>query len=146
MAGMDVGVGIGMHDGTWAGIGEDTYPVFLLLSSFAFPYSMVFGCIRKNLHCYIQLSLDICYNYGNSFLGSVLLLVPPAYFLDVQIYSLYLFLYNNYNIVYCNRFLGVSYHMFFCCCILHFPLYFYIYFYVPFCISLQIYIYRYFPI
>ena len=143
MVGMDVGVD--MHVGMWAGNVEDTYSVSLLLSSFAFPYSMVFGCIQKNLHCYIQLALDICYISGNSFLCSVVLLVSSAYFLDVQIYSLHPFFDNNYNIVYCNRLLGVSFHMFLYCCILHFPLYSYIYFYVPVYISLQIYTYLYFP-
>merc|ERR1712215_65806 len=73
-------VGVDMHVGTWVGIGEDTYSVSLLLSSFAFPYSMVFGCIQKNLHCYIQLALDICYISGNSFLCSVVLFVFSAYF------------------------------------------------------------------
>merc|ERR1712033_46302 len=147
---MDVGVGIRMHVDIWADIGEDedTFPVFLLLFSFAFPYSMVFGCIRKNLHCCIQLSLDVCHsyrNYRNYFLGSVLLLILPAYFLDVQIYILYLFLHSNYKIVYRNILLGVFCHMFSCCCIHHFPLYFYTYFHVLVCISLQIYIYHYFP-
>ena len=64
MVGTDVGVD--MHVRMWAGIGEDTYSVSLLLSSFAFPYSMVFGCIRKKLHCYIQLALDICYISGRT--------------------------------------------------------------------------------
>merc|ERR1712033_32609 len=81
--------------------------VLLIVSSFVFPHSMAFGCIQKNLHCCIQLSLDICHSYRNYFLGSVLLLVLFAYFLGVQIYILYLFLHSNYKIVYRNILLGV---------------------------------------
>merc|ERR1712033_786 len=113
--------------------------VLLLLSSFAFPHSMAFGCIRKNLHHCIQLSLDICHSYRNYFLGSVLLLVLFAYSLDVQIYILYLILHSNYKIVYRNILLGVFFRMSSCCCIHHIPLCFYTYF------RLQIYIFHYFP-
>merc|ERR1712033_115684 len=119
--------------------------VLLLLSSFVFPHSMAFGCIQKNLHCCIQLSLDICHSYRNYFLGSVLLLVLFAYSLDVQIYILYLILHSNYKIVYRNILLGVFFRMFSCCCIHHIPLCFYTYFHVLIYISPRIYIYHYFP-
>ena len=118
-------VGVGMHYGKWGGIGEDKYSVSLLLFSFAFPYSMVFGCIRKNLHCYIQLALDICYISGNSFLGFVVLLISPAYFLDVQIYNLYPFLDNNYNIshvsILFSPFSIIFLHLFLCSSLHIFP-------------------------
>ena len=65
-------------------------------------------------------------------------------FLDVQIYNLYPFSDSNYNIVYYNRLLDVSFHMCLYCCILHFPLYSYIYFHVLDYISLRTYIYLYF--
>merc|ERR1711888_11553 len=124
-----------------------TYSVSSLLSSFAFPYSMAFDCIQKNLHCHIHLVLDICFgnSYGSSFLCSVILLVSFAYFLDVQIYNLHLILSNSYNIAYCNILLGVSFYKSLYFCILQFPLYFYTYFYAPVYIFLRIYIYLYFP-
>merc|ERR1712121_415987 len=50
-------------------------------------------------------------------------LVLFAYFLDVQIYILYLILHSNYKIVYRNILLGVFFRMSSCCCIHHFPLF-----------------------
>merc|ERR1712121_600633 len=72
-------------------------------------------------------------------------LVLFAYFLDVQIYILYLILHSNYKIVYRNILLGVFFRMSSCCCIHHIPLCFYTYFRVLIYIFLQIYIFHYFP-